>query len=220
MKEENSSCPIRARLREYRSLDIDSKQGVIVSMLRECLLITNMIVPEDEILLGMWLECLGVGMDDLLTIVAAQTILSERSLSSMEELVVEPGKLLNSSLLLQQKDSLVFMRIYLHVLRRVIWSSKKRHTTLANASGPYPDLNILAAFVQVEKSIVKFLLRLIPECYNQKCKRIIVSFIHQMFLENSSLIKFTHTEGYPVQLIPWLVEYAPSTRTSNPHYHY
>ncbi|PJF19145.1 hypothetical protein PSACC_01048 [Paramicrosporidium saccamoebae] len=160
---------------EYALLDPDSRQEWVVPVLREYLPQIGSL-PEAEVVWGLWLEGLWTGMDDVLTAVALQALLQDRTAS----LSLDPKRLMQANLI---QKGIVFWRIYLHLLQRVIASIDKF-------------------------DVITFLF---PYAEDLDCRRIIISFIHQLFLENASLIKRFHSSPYPVEMVPWMVEYAPST---------
>lgn len=99
------------------------------------------------------------------------------------------------------------------MLRRYIWASRRFLQREALKSGPYPDSAAMNKPHENEIAIATFLHAAAGNTEDRRLRRIIVSFVNQMFLENPKLIPALHASPYPHELIPWTLEYAPSTRT-------
>lgn len=185
-------------LHELARLDVDQRQEEIVPILREYLPKLGLLGEEAEIIMGMWTECLWEGMVDICTQVALQTFLDDRSIT-LNAICEKPTQLLRDDII--QGDSKVFWRIYLHILQRAIWGHRRIQPRLNNDPFEIDFINFIFKYAHTSK--------------DDDCRRIIISFIHQLFLENVILIKNFHTTAYPIEMIPWMVEFAPSTRTIN-----
>jgi len=108
------------------------------------------------------------------------------------------------------------MRILLHILWSFLVASRKYFST--QSSGKPEDTNTLlfaqdAAIVQVllESCLATNLASNDPQKGNiEEIRTIVCNFLHQMFIENTLLIKLVHFQGYPAELIPVTVEGIPS----------
>lgn len=184
-------------------------QSAIVPLLRQYLPGISSLTEEDsQKLWGMWVICLEGGMEDILISVAAQVILKNRNVS-IDEIATDLSIILQSELI--KVDFLIFWRIYLRILQHVIWSFRQQaREALRNIPNPNSS-SVQENLLTKERQIVTFLLFHATNCQDSACKRVIVSFIHQLFLENIPMIHKLHRTGYPLELIPWILEYAPST---------
>lgn len=193
-----------------RTREAEERQEAIVPILRTHLpRLETLSEEEGEMVLSLWLECLEEGMDcnDLLTLVAAQSLLQDRTLT-MEQL---PEPLLSPRII---RHSLVpFWRIYLHILLKAVWA-RRRQLDKEAARTIYPDSRQAAGFEEALSHLVKFLLEEAVVCAGT-ARRLVITLVHQLYLEAPSLIPKT-CPHVPRDLVPWIVEYAPSTRTPRP----
>lgn len=185
----------------------EGRQASIVPLLRTSLpTLHSHSRDEQDILLTLWLECVHEGMDsnDLLSLVAAQSLLQDRALI-MDHL---PCSLLQAEII--QHCSIPFWRIYLHVLLKATWALRRRVHKEASTI-VYPDSRHFAKVEDTLSKVVQFLWNEAPKCTGDS-QRLVITFVHQLYLEFPNLIGKTFLLASSYDLIPWIVEYAPSTR--------
>lgn len=140
-----------------------------------------------EHLWSLWHTCVtsSQGMAELVSLVALQALLSNKGIkleAAVLPLFLEIVPLLNN---------LVYMRIYLHVLQRLIFLDRSSSH---------------------RKQVVLHCLKLATSTTTMAVKRNLITLVHQIFLETPQLIIPCSLSLTQPKLVPWLIEYAPSTR--------
>lgn len=161
----------------------------LIPLLRKNLTTLNGATEEEQhTLWTLWYNCVhsGVAEADLVSLVALRSLLDDQS-AKLELSSLTP--LLQIKL---QLNSLVYMRIYLHVLSRLF--------ALPHSHPKQEQEAIQALFLSA------------IETESHAIRRHLFTFVHQIFLEDANLIVPCSLSIPNVSLIPWLVEYAPSTR--------
>ena len=182
--------------------------GSAVTVLRQYLpQVSKLCEADQEKLWGMWVSGIEEGMEDVLLTVAAQALLNDRS-TSLDKIASNLSSAIDRDLL--QGECVVLWRIYLSVLQQVIWAARQQ-VREALRSTPHPDSSLPEGAEKSEMDVASFLLEQAGSVQGASVKRIIITFLHQLFLENAQLIHRLHRRTYAVSLIPWMLEYAPST---------
>ena len=207
-------------IRECCRLADDELSAIIVPVLRRDLPLLLPVPPvrDDErwaectVLLGLWRRCWEHGMHELLTIVALQVLFKDRNILSIEIFLSQGPleRLLHPPIF--QPRSPVYWRIYLEVLRVLLWAHRRSLTPtepgnrLSCDTLRGPIVGWLLGTAQEEAAA---LAGLANDPAREEVIRILVTFIHQLYLEAPNLI--TSTEPYDLRLLPWMIEFAPST---------
>lgn len=193
--------------------DAEERRGLLVPSLRERLMSHDYGGDEREAesLLTLWLEGIEGGMESILVLVTLQTISGERGAQWEDFMTPQSLRGLLHKLGPAQIDSSIFVRILLFCLTRLVWRVRRHWTETAQAAGPYPDLAILAQSGEGEWMLVQEILSLAERTHRVPCRRQLLTFVHQLFLENSTLIKRLYGERcLTEELGPWAVEMVPS----------
>lgn len=193
--------------------DEEERRGALIPLLRENLMSESYVndTRESESLLTMWLEGIGGGMEFVLISVILQTVSGERGAQWEDFVTPERLRGLLQSLGPAQIDSTVFLRILLFCLMRLLWRARRHWVEIAQAAGPYPDMAIMARSGEAEWELVRGTLFLVGKTTKVECRRHLLTFVHQIFLENSTLIKRLYRERCLTEgLCPWAVEMIPS----------
>lgn len=166
---------------------------------------------ESESLLTMWLEGIRGGMESVLVLVILQTVSGERGAQWEDFMTPERLSGLLQRLGPAQIDSAAFLRIFLFCLMRLLWRARRYWVEVAQSAGPYPDKAIMARSVEGEWELIRETLSLVGRTNKVDCRRHLLTFAHQIFLENSTLIKRLYEERcLTEELCPWAVEMIPS----------
>ena len=188
-------------MKEYLHLEKEEKEGIIISVIREHLLsLCNMQEDEKEDFMTLWLEC-AERMGQLLVLVVLQTIVKKRN-TTMTELANNVLEVLNS-VPDECIECPVFLRIFLYAFIRLIWTARRKT--------PSSHLNSDDVLEPFELDGSMRLIKLVENCQSRFCKIMILTFLHQLLLENPSLIRQVYERrACSISLVPWLVEFVPS----------
>lgn len=192
--------------------DTEWEAGIITLIPEYLLNLSILSVNEQEAFGSIWWECKRRGMEEVLFLVALQTLIGKRiprDASQMTELLhfINDANIKIASLW----ESRVYTRIFCWCVGLVVARHKIEVHHRANTT-PYVDNKIIGEINEAQKVIVKFVLENLDRCKNADSRKMLLTHLHQMFLENSTLIELVYEVTNESKLIPWIVEYIPSTR--------
>jgi len=146
-----------------------------------------------EAILEMYLDAVrdDAGIEEQLVLTFSQALLGTNL--TKHQLLEEPELLLRREAIYCKP----LARLWILALRWTLWRSRHQNPS----------------FYESELKIARFLVETIAGS-NEEIKIVLCQAVHQMFLQQSKLIYDIHRTIYERDSVKWLVEHAPSTRTT------
>lgn len=210
------------QLKKYLELDQDTQQEIIFIVLRTWLLqLPDLDDEAHEYFLTLWLRCIEWGMEDVLVGPVLQTIMK---LDESNSSIPVGESIRNPAFLIEQIDERlardrVFWRIFSLNFFKLHWKSlvkvykgddesrlvshkhKQPRTSQSHSLVDSGDLRIVSHLFKLALAMID----------NVDATRGILSFLHQFFLENSTIIVFTFQQDlFPIPLYRHLLTFVPS----------